>query len=252
MVNVSSIDNADGSINVYLSNGDPLVQGIESHLLHVSLGPNARSEVYSDNATHALLPVNSCLISGKLGAYIELQNSTIPAYINDINEAASTLATRVNTLHRDGFDAYKNTGLDFFTISADPTKAAATISVSAAIVADANRIAASASVTQDGEMASRIAAIRDELTMNGNTATLNSFVSEMVGQIGRQVASAKTDSEHQTTMLNNLSNQRDSISGVSIDEEMINLIKYQMGYNAAGKLVKTTNDMLDTLMGLLT
>jgi flagellar hook-associated protein 1 FlgK len=39
---------------------------------------------------------------------------------------------------------------------------------------------------------------------------------------------------------------------VSIDEEMINLIKYQMGYNAAGKLVKTTNDMLDTLMGLLT
>jgi flagellar hook-associated protein 1 FlgK len=73
----------------------------------------------------------------------------------------------------------------------------------------------------------------------------------MVGQIGRQVASAKTDSEHQTTMLNNLSNQRDSISGVSIDEEMINLIKYQMGYNAAGKLVKTTNDMLDTLMGLL-
>ena len=101
-------------------------------------------------------------------------------------------------------------------------------------------------------MASRIAAVRDELTMNGNKATLNSFVSEMVGQIGRQVASAKMDNEHQTTMLNNLSNQRDSISGVSIDEEMINLIKYQMGYNAAGKLVKTTNDMLDTLMGLLT
>ena len=161
-----------------------------------------------------------------------------------LNEVASTLATSVNTLHRTGFDTYKNTGLNFFTIDADPTKAAATISVNAAIVADTNRIAASASVTQDGEMASRIAAVRDELTMNG-TATLNSFVSEMVGQIGREVASAKMDNEHQTTMLNNLSNQRDSISGVSIDEEMINLIKYQMGYNAAGKLVKTTNDMLD-------
>jgi flagellar hook-associated protein 1 FlgK len=65
------------------------------------------------------------------------------------------------------------------------------------------------------------------------------------------VASAKTDNDHQTAMLNNLINQRESISGVSIDEEMINLIKYQMGYNAAGKLVKTTNDMLDILMGLL-
>ncbi|HET6490506.1 MAG TPA: flagellar hook-associated protein FlgK [Syntrophales bacterium] len=250
MVNISSIDNADGSINVYLSNGDPLVQGMENHSLTVSLGANAQSEVYSDNPTHALAPINDCLISGKLGAYIELQGNTIPAYINDLNEVASTLATRVNTLHRDGFDTYKNTGLDFFTVN--PAHPAATISVNAAIVADTNRIAASASVTQDGEMASRIAAIRDETNMSGNTATLNSFISEVVGQIGRQVASAKTDSEHQTTLLNNLSNQRDSISGVSIDEEMINLIQYQMGYNAAGRIVKTTNDMLDTLMGLLT
>jgi flagellar hook-associated protein 1 FlgK len=251
MINVTSIENADGSINVYLSNGDPLVQGIESHPLRVDMGVNGQVSIYSDNTTHALVPVNASLTSGKLGAYIELQDTMIPAYIRDVNEVAGTLATRVNELHRTGFDAYKNTGLDFFTIDADPAKAAATLSVNSAIVADTNRIAASASVTQDGEMASRIAAIRDEMNMNGNKATLNSFVSDMVGQIGRQVADAKMDNEHQTAMLNNLTNQRESISGVSIDEEMINLIKYQMGYNAAGKLVMTTNDMLDTLMGLL-
>jgi flagellar hook-associated protein 1 FlgK len=250
MVNIASLENADGSINVYLSNGDPLVQGIESHPLSVELDVNGQSNVYSDNATHA--PVNSLLTGGKLGAYIKLQDIIIPAYISDINEFASTLATRVNDLHRTGFDADKNTGLDFFTIDADPTKAAATLSVNSAILADTNRIAASASVTQDGEMASRIAAVRDEMSMNGNTATLNSFLSTMVGQIGQQVASAKTDNDHQTAILNNLTNQRESISGVSIDEEMINLIKYQMGYNAAGKLVQTTNDMLETLMGLLT
>jgi flagellar hook-associated protein 1 FlgK len=251
MINVTSIENADGSINVYLSNGDPLVQGIESHPLRVDMDVNGQVSIYSDNTTHALVPVNASLTSGKLGAYIELQDTMIPAYIRDVNEVAGTLATRVNELHRTGFDAYKNTGLDFFTIDADPAKAAATLSVNSAIVADTNRIAASASVTQDGEMASRIAAIRDEMNMNGNKATLNSFVSDMVGQIGRQVADAKMDNEHQTAMLNNLTNQRESISGVSIDEEMINLIKYQMGYNAAGKLVMTTNDMLDTLMGLL-
>jgi flagellar hook-associated protein 1 FlgK len=249
MVNVTSIENADGSINVYLSNGDPLVQGLESHPLSVELDVNARSIVYSDNPTH--VPVNSSLTSGKLGAYMQMQDTIIPAYISDINEVASTLATRVNELHRTGFDAFKNTGLDFFTIDADPTKAAATLSVNSVIVADTNRIAASASVTQDGEMASRIAAVRDEMSMNGNKATLNSFLSAMVGQIGQQVASAKTDNEHQTALLNNLTNQRESVSGVSIDEEMINLIKYQMGYSAAGKLVMTTNDMLDTLMSLL-
>jgi flagellar hook-associated protein 1 FlgK len=249
MVNVASLENDDGSINVYLSNGDPLVQGIESHPLSVEVDANGQSNIYSDNTSHT--PINSLLTSGKLGACIELQDTIIPAYISDINEFASTLATSVNELHRTGFDVYKNTGLDFFTIDADPTKAAATISVNSAIVADTNRIAASASVTQDGEMASRIAAVRDERVMNGSTATLNSFLSTMVGQIGQRVASAKTDNDHQTAMLNNLTNQRESISGVSIDEEMINLIKYQMGYNAAGKLVKTTNDMLETLMGLL-
>jgi|WetSurMetagenome_2_1015567.scaffolds.fasta_scaffold08317_2 flagellar hook-associated protein 1 len=252
MVNVTTVDNDDGSINVYLSNGDPLVQGIEDHPLRVDAGVNGQSDVYSDNPNHALVPVNSCLIRGKLGAFIELQGTIIPAYVSDINEVASTLATSVNDLHRAGFDAYKNTGLDFFTIDADLTKAAATLSVNSVIVSDTNRIAASASVSQDGEMASRIAAVRDETNMNGNKATLNGFLSEMVGQIGRQAADAKLDNVHQTTMLNNLANQRDSVSGVSIDEEMINLIKYQMGYNAAGKLVKTTNDMLDTLMGLLT
>jgi flagellar hook-associated protein 1 len=249
MVNVASLENADGSVNVYLSNGDPLVQGKESHPLSVELDANGRSNVYSDNTTHT--PINSLLTGGKLGAYIELQDTIIPAYISDINEFASTLATSVNDLHRIGFDAYRNTGLDFFTIDAAPAKAAATISVNSAIVADTNRIAASASVTQDGEMASRIAAVRDKMSMNGNTATLNGFLSTMVGQIGQQVASAKTDNDHQTAMLNNLTNQRESISGVSIDEEMINLIKYQMGYNAAGKLVKTTNDMLTILMDLL-
>jgi flagellar hook-associated protein 1 len=252
MINVTTVDNADGSINVYLSNGDPLVQGIENHPLRVDVGVNGRSDVYSDNVTHALVPVNSCLTSGKLGAFIELQDTLVPAYISDLNEFASTLAARVNELHRTGFDSNQNTGLDFFTIDPLLTKAAATISVNAAILADTNRIASSASVTQDGEMASRIAAVRDDMNMNGDTATLNSFLSDMVGQIGRQVADAKIDNDHQTTMLNNLTNQRDSVSGVSIDEEMINLIKYQMGYNAAGKLVKTTSDLLNTLMGLLT
>jgi flagellar hook-associated protein 1 len=249
MVNVATLENADGSINVYLSNGDPLVQGSESHSLSVEVDANGQSNIYSDNMAHA--PINSLLTGGKLGAYIELQDNVIPAYISDINEFASALADSVNDLHRTGFDADKNTGLDFFTIDADPEKAAATISVNSAIVADTSRIAASASVTQDGEMASRIAAVRDEMTMNGNTSTLNSFLSAMVGRIGQQAASAKMDNDHQTAMLNNLTNQRESISGVSIDEEMINLIKYQMGYNAAGKLVRTTTDMLETLMSLL-
>jgi flagellar hook-associated protein 1 FlgK len=80
---------------------------------------------------------------------------------------------------------------------------------------------------------------------------MSGFLATMVGEIGRQTANAKTNSEHQTAILNYLNNQRDSVSGVSIDEEMILLIKYQMGYTAAGKLCNSVNDMLDVLMNIV-
>lgn len=256
LTNISYYKNADGTINVYMENGETLVQGQLVQKLEVNL-VNNRSEITMPDT----LPgetINSSLTKGKLGAYVELQDNIIAPYIVDINEIASTLATSVNDLHKTGFDAYQNTGLDFFTVDVDPTKAAATISVNSVIAADVNRIAASASVTGDGEMASRIAAVQDKLTVDTNhtaipvpTATLNSFFATMVGRIGQQTANAKMDNDHQTTVMNYLTNQRESVSGVSIDEEMIRLIQYQMGYNAAGKLVTTTSNMLDTLMSLV-
>ena len=87
--------------------------------------------------------------------------------------------------------------------------------------------------------------------MDSGTSTLNTFLAAMVGEIGSQVADVKMDSDYQTIIMNQLDNQRESVSGVSIDEEMIQLIKYQMGYTAAGKLVVSAEEMLDTLLGLI-
>ena len=89
------------------------------------------------------------------------------------------------------------------------------------------------------------------LLMDGGTATLNNFLAAMVGEIGSQVADAEMDSDYQTIIMNQLQNQRESVSGVSIDEEMIQLIKYQMGYTAAGKLVVSAEEMLDTVIELI-
>jgi flagellar hook-associated protein 1 FlgK len=86
--------------------------------------------------------------------------------------------------------------------------------------------------------------------MKNGTSSLGSFLAATVGQIGEQVSMAKTNSDRQTVISNILSNQRESVSGVSIDEEMIRLINYQMGYNAAGRLVTVVDEMLDTLMAL--
>lgn len=248
LIDITQVETADGSVSVFMSNGEPLLQGNLGQTLSVRQNTSGRSDILSSNSPGQ--PIQEAIKGGKLGAFVELQNSILPEYVTAIDATAKALADRVNELHRNGFDTYQNTGADFFEI-ANSTNMAGTIQVSSAIRSDANRIAAAASVTGDAENATKIAAVQNELLMNSNTSSLNSFLASLVGKIGNQVSSAKTDSDHQTIIANQLINQRESVSGVSLDEEMIRLIKYQMGYTAAGKLCTTVNEMLETLMNLV-
>jgi flagellar hook-associated protein 1 FlgK len=72
-----------------------------------------------------------------------------------------------------------------------------------------------------------------------------------VGQIGQDVADVSRDFDRHTNLASQLETKRESISGVSIDEEMMNLMKYQTGYNAAAKFFTATDELVDTLMSLL-
>jgi flagellar hook-associated protein 1 FlgK len=243
------LENADGTIDVYLANGVPLVQGKTRQLLAVELDVSSQqSNIYI--ATKPSKTLNEAITSSKLGALIEVQKTVIPKYANYLDTFSTSLATRVNELHTSGYDAYKNGGRDFFTIG-DINNPSETIDINSIILVDPNRIAASETVNADGTLAAKISAVQNELLMNSGTATLNSYLAAVVGEIGSQVADATMNSDYQAVIKNQLENQRESVSGVSIDEEMIQLIKYQMGYTAAGKLVVTAEELLDTLIDLI-
>ena len=103
----------------------------------------------------------------------------------------------------------------------------------------------------DNRNALAIAALRDELTMAGGNENFNGFFNGMITDMGSAVRGASDGLEHQTDMVTHLENYRESISGVSLDEEMINLIRFQNAYNAAAQLISTTDEMLKTLVGML-
>jgi flagellar hook-associated protein 1 FlgK len=91
--------------------------------------------------------------------------------------------------------------------------------------------------------------------INGNTqgstmSTIDDYYHSMVGSIGIASASISRDKTFSETMVNEISNIRDSISGVSLDEELTNLIKYQHAYAAAAKLISASDEMLNTLLGV--
>ena len=86
--------------------------------------------------------------------------------------------------------------------------------------------------------------------MGGGTATYDDFYRALVTDVGNQVQTAVGYAEHQGVMVTSLENYRDSISGVSLDEEMLNLIKFQHAYDAAAKLISTVDEMIDTIMNM--
>ena len=137
---------------------------------------------------------------------------------------------------------------DVFSVNA--TYAAAGMQVDPGIVADVTKIAASATVNQDGDNAASIADIQNQNNSSLGGVTIDNYFDSLETKIGQDVSNAQNNNDQQTAILNQIENQRQSVSGVSLDEEMMNLIKYEAAYNAAGRLTEVANTMMGTIINL--
>jgi len=100
----------------------------------------------------------------------------------------------------------------------------------------------------DNRAALAIAAIRNTPVMVGNAKTFDEFFADMVTEIGLKGEQSEMMLNTQTSIVKELHDMRDSVSGVNIDEELSDIIKFQHGYNASAKFISTVNEMLDTII----
>ena len=165
---------------------------------------------------------------------------------------AATIIQQVNNLHESGLTlegAPSNTNISFFT-GTDATD----IAINTDIADNPNLIAAALSTegTPGGNgNAIAIADLQNTLTMSTNTATFDDYYNSLAGNVGSDVAQARTNNDHQSAVSLQLSTYREEISGVSLDEEMVALVQFQSAYNAAAKLVSTVDEMLTSLMNMV-
>ncbi|MCI1209331.1 MAG: flagellar hook-associated protein FlgK [Treponema sp.] len=103
----------------------------------------------------------------------------------------------------------------------------------------------------DGRAAVEIAALRNTPVMIGEQRTLDDYFADSVTNAGLKGEQAQTNLKSQTAVMADLTDLRDSISGVNIDEELSDIIKFQHGYNAAAKFVTVIDEMLDTVINKL-
>ena len=132
--------------------------------------------------------------------------------------------------------------------------AASLMSVSNDIIANTQKIAAGNTRSGDGGNAIQLAALQDSLVFNSvtlqsgsGTYTFDEFYNAVVATIGINSFSAQTTLRQQEAVMLQLNSRRESIAGVSIDEEMIKMIKFQQAYNASARIISVVDEMLDTL-----
>ena len=137
------------------------------------------------------------------------------------------------------------------------------IAVSRDIVLDIDKIAASqgkdiggtgdfnkGNNIGDGTNALRIAGLRHKNAMVDSNSTFNDFYIAVISKIGAQGAESQDRITNQETLITNLTNLRKSVSGVSLDEEMSNMVQFQHAYNANARMVSTFDKMLETIIRL--
>jgi flagellar hook-associated protein 1 FlgK len=219
--------------NVALANG-------ANGAVDVSIG-GAALVTGATSATLAEASLTS-LTSGKLSALVKLRDTTIPGYQTQLNTIASTLISQTNTAHAAGFDLSGTAGGTFFT-GTD----AATIGVNSALVTNPALIAASGN-GQPGNAAAALAINTLRGTVVIGSATIDQAYSQLVTRIGSDSQEAQRSLDTSSLLASTLQSKRDSVSGVSLDEEMTNMVRFQRGYQASARALSAMDDMLDTLI----
>lgn len=127
---------------------------------------------------------------------------------------------------------------------------ASDMALSADILSSTNNIAAAAASNSPGDARKglAIALLQRNLTMSGNTATFSDYYQSTISGLGVEAQRAESMMENQNLLVGHLATRKESISGVSLDEEATNLVRFQRAYQAAARVVTTVDEMLDKII----
>jgi flagellar hook-associated protein 1 FlgK len=327
-VDVSVLDQADGSVSVFIGKGQPLVLANNSSIISLSGSEKdpQHLEVFIDgqNASREIS-------GGELKGLLRFRDEVLEPARLQLGLVATGLAVEFNTLHETGFDLEGTAGTALFSFGAteiDTKKlgvapGAITASFQASVaglsasdyqldydgtnytltqlsdnttttftaggtttlsgpgfdistagmvsgssfflrptydaakninvaIDDPRKIAASASaatVPGDNENALKLARLETQSILNSGTATITDAYTQLISDVGSLTHSAQVGRAAQETLLNQAQASRENISGVNLDEEAANLIKFQNSYQAAAQAVAVASSMFDALIG---
>lgn len=190
---------------------------------------------------------------GKLAGLFQTAQK-ITSYKQQLDTFANTMRTQFNSIHTTGTNALGATNQNFFAdvAAGNPQTGAVDFDLDAAIKADPRAIATGVSGDPgDGGLALSLSALRDTQIAALGGQTFGGFYGDLVATVGQDVATVNSQSDTSRAVMQQIGAQIQSVSGVSLDDEMGNLLRFQRSYQAAAKALsvfdQTTNDLINMI-----
>jgi flagellar hook-associated protein 1 FlgK len=238
LVGVNNIKDSNGSVSLTTSSGALLVAGEESYALSTAPTPSGNQDVFSQGQA-----VSSGLTGGTLGGYLQALNQGVMPAENSLDNLAANIASAVNSQQHAGYDLNGNAGASLFIPLSGSSNAGAAAEMSVAM-SDPSQIAASSDGTSGNNgNALALANIENQSLAGLGGQSVMGYYSNFVTGIGTQVQQATNQQTAQDLVVQQLQNQKASVSGVSLDEESANLIQYQTAYAASARVVSVISQI---------
>jgi flagellar hook-associated protein 1 FlgK len=244
LVDISEIDAGNGGLTITTSNGAPLVVGGQAFALSSQADViTGLQHVFSQGTD-----ITSKVTSGQLAGQLQIRDQEIPAIQSSLDTLASNLATAVNTQNQAGTDLNGAAGGNIFV--PPPAGGVGAASTIALATTDPTRIAAAQDGTPgDNKNANALLALQNQNIIAG--ATPLNYYSGLVFKIGNDVSNAQTNQQSGGLVLQQLQNLQGGVSGVDINEESANLIRFQNAYQASAQVTSVINTLLQTTINMV-
>ena len=241
LIDVSVIP-TDNTITLTTANGTALVAGQQSFTLSTQLDSSGVHHIFAQGSD-----ITSTIVSGQLGGLIQARDQQIPGIKTQLDSLAAGLSNAVNSVQTAGYDLSGNPGVNLF--NAPPASGTGAASSLAVAITDPSLVAASSDGTQgsNGNIEAMYA-LRNQAIITGQSPT--DYYSGIVFNVGNTASNASAEQSASNLVLRQLNDQRSSVSGVSLDEEAANLMRYQQAYAASAQVVSTINSMLETVINM--
>jgi flagellar hook-associated protein 1 FlgK len=241
LVDIHTIPQPDGTVNVYMN-----------QLTLVDSAGAVPTPMNFDTSTNTISDATGTfdVRSGKLRSLFETAEQ-IKVYEGNLDSIANELRTQINSVHATGTNPLGNTGVNFFNDS-NPQSGAIDLDLDAAIAADPDAIVSSVTGTPgDGGLALSLSRLRDQTIGALGGKTFGRYFQAMVSDVGTRVAYWESELQTQSAVSDQIDAQVQAVSGVSLDDEMANMLRFQRSYQAAAKALTIFDQIAEDLINMV-